>query len=208
MRLILCLFLAACASGPERQLERGTIARPPPAQARPGVGAPTYDPHVRPLPPQPQPKPERLLPPAREPGIWASNGPEWWTNREPTLLGVVLPYPPITAERDTWATRLCAARADAIREQIMRPDEASALTVKDRTCLAAKLYLFCVESMEANIAKDHASGDMKDHGLQAHLADVTAAAKRMKQMHCSEPEDPSLTGWLERFAKLWNRTQV
>lgn len=213
---LLCMWLvvlmAACASGPA-EYQRGTFA-PAPAPVRPGVGAPIYDPHVKPLPPQSQPKPMRVLPETpqtrREPGVWASSSgePAWWTKRDPVLLDTVLPYPTIEAERDTWTTRLCAARADAVREQVMRPEEERAMAAKDKACLAARLYVFCATAMEANIASDLKRGEMKDPELQAHLSDVSTAAKRMKEAACSEPADEGITRWLERFAARWDRTQV
>lgn len=68
----------ACSSSP-RQYERGTFTPPPPAQQRPGVGLPTFEPHTKTLPPEPQPKPTRLLPETPEtrrgPGFWASDAP-------------------------------------------------------------------------------------------------------------------------------------
>jgi hypothetical protein len=76
---VAALMLAAhlaCSSTGGATYERGTPTRPPPAQTRPGVGLPVYDPQSKPFPPQPNPKPKRLLPPSREPGIWASDAPD------------------------------------------------------------------------------------------------------------------------------------
>jgi hypothetical protein len=80
MKHLLSLILVlGCSSSAPSQYERGTLTGPPPAQQRPGVGLPTYDPHVAPRP-EPQPKPARLLPQTpetrRTDGIWASASPE------------------------------------------------------------------------------------------------------------------------------------
>ncbi len=159
MHRLLCLaVLMGCASTtPERsELHRGTFAPPPPAPARPGVGLPTYDPQVNPLPPQPNPKPARLLPQtpetARQPGIWATKSPEQeeyerWSadrEREPLVLGVHLRYPPGTIhEEESRPTNLCAAKIDRLLRVLMSPDQISKLNPKERTCLAYRMYGLC-----------------------------------------------------------------
>jgi hypothetical protein len=78
--VLLCLLCLGCASGAPTTYSKGTLRPPPPAPTRPGVGLPAYEPGVRPMPPQPNPAPRRVLPQTpetrKEPGLWASEAPE------------------------------------------------------------------------------------------------------------------------------------
>jgi hypothetical protein len=80
LAMVLSAALSGCISTPETPPEyHQGVYRPATPVLRPGVGAPTYDPHVAPQR-EPQPKPSRLLPETpetrRQPGIWASDAPE------------------------------------------------------------------------------------------------------------------------------------
>lgn len=139
--VLLVMALAACATAepPHDTLQKGTLTRPPPAQQRPGVGLPIPgQPRQRPDI-QPQPKPERYLPPTPGPGIWATNEP----TTEPRLLTHVLPIdaPPDDDEaREIPRTcaRLMQRAVDLWGREAMLTDN------RMKRCLAAELFRLCV----------------------------------------------------------------
>jgi hypothetical protein len=147
---LLALALGACApKSPE--YHRGTLVRPPPAQARPGVGAPTYDPQAKPLPPQPQPKPARVLPQtpttAREPGIWASDAA---SSSGVQVLGVPIPLTDEEHKSDPRSPhmRRCALELAIVANGIpgFLPGELDRLLGEDgRRCLAATVHAACMD---------------------------------------------------------------
>jgi hypothetical protein len=73
--LLLFLLIAGCAS-PGSELRRGTLAPPPPPPVRPGHGAPQVgQPGLQPQE-YPRSPHRRVLPPTREPGLWAGDEPQ------------------------------------------------------------------------------------------------------------------------------------
>lgn len=159
MRLTLfAVLLLSCAPSP-RQYERGAYAPHPPAQQRPGVGLPRYDPHAKPLPPQPQPKPKRYLPPEPDgkPGIWASDEPDSGADSQ-WILGV----PPLEPERSAEEPGYVAAMrncANMMRLEITRAhvdDILYSLPSTPRKCAAAHLYLACVTDDLRRLEQDRA----------------------------------------------------
>jgi hypothetical protein len=73
--LLLFLLIAGCAS-PERELRRGTMVTPPPPALRPGHGAPVVGQPGQGAPEYPRSPHRRVLPPSREPGLWAGDAPQ------------------------------------------------------------------------------------------------------------------------------------
>lgn len=154
-RTVLCLALlsvAACST-PPTTYERGTLTRPPPAQQRPGVGAPTYDPHAKPIPPQPQPVPARVLPQtpetARHPGLWSSEEPRaGLDDGSYTLLGVRLPTAPeATREVDRALTAICAHQMKQVISQGRFSRDVTSLPGAQARCIASKLYAHCADGL-------------------------------------------------------------
>jgi len=163
--LALLLSLAACTSGPS-EYHRGTFVPPPPAPARPGVGLPTYDPHARPFPPQPQPKPTRVLPETPEtrrgPGIWASDDttpPKPKGGKGPVLWDVELPMPPLVQSEDPLeqiAPALACTRAVKQRIETMGlREQVVSMEPHQRTCFLIRLYAFCLRDMSGNIKAEN-----------------------------------------------------
>jgi hypothetical protein len=73
--LLLFLLIAGCAS-PGQELRRNTLAPPPPPPLRPGHGAPQVgQPGLQPQE-YPRSPHRRILPPTREPGLWAGDEPQ------------------------------------------------------------------------------------------------------------------------------------
>lgn len=197
---LLALAIAACAPSPE--YHRGTLARPPPAQARPGVGAPTYDPHTKPLPPQPQPKPTRMLPPTREPGIWASNDPEQRHGGTPRLLEIDLPQIPNLRTDEIFEHALLTSgciqtindRLDFL--SLMAPS--LELLPEPRRCLAARLYDLCVRRKVDDAVRSRAGTDAV---LPRALARTAQDAAEFREKACGSkamPDADRITGAVER----------
>jgi hypothetical protein len=155
--IVLALALAACATGPERsEFHQGAMRPPPPPAFSPTtdaphtVGQPGHVPGVR-VAPQPQPKPKRLLPPTREPGIWATNAPDAPSLSDdgkpaPLILGERLPYTNLQDEpEERDHTRECAAKADRALRAELAPEQITGLTPEERACLAAKAATLCAK---------------------------------------------------------------
>jgi hypothetical protein len=139
-----------CAAGQPAEYQRGTFTPPPPAPLRPGVGAPVLGQPGQSQAVMPRSPHRRVLPPTREPGVWAGDQPraagfEDVKDVEPLILGVRLPYinePPLN-EEETWPVRWCAAAANTTLEVRADPSTISALTMAERECLAAMFYAAC-----------------------------------------------------------------
>jgi len=164
----------ACVTPPApTQYERGTFAPPPPAPVRPGVGLPKYDPHVKPLPPQPNPKPKRYLPPSREPGIWAGDGPKASADRppEPMIQGVSIPLPDDVEEKDLGHARRCEATVNEILSVRNRAlgKELADMFFDYRKCAAFRAWAYCMNITFGPVDKDQRSRDLAD-AIESALA--------------------------------------
>lgn len=148
MRYLCLLLLIACTT-PGPVYERGTPTARPVARVRPGVGAPIVGQHPAAIT-QHSPQPQRVLPPTREPGIWASTDP-LATMSATTLLDVPLPDPDDPEAKKI--RRFCArSMGFATKTGEFEPAVAQ-LSVPERRCLAARLYFRCVNELLADFEK-------------------------------------------------------
>jgi hypothetical protein len=156
MHYLLMLFLAACAAPQHRELRDG----PMPTRA-PVFVAPGYTPAGAGLPGEYMPGPpepaversphKRVLPPTKEPGIWAADRPaspptepDGW-RVDPVILGVLIPYPPrLMAEEHKEPMQRCGYMSQRAITSVATTAQLAALSLDERRCLAAKLYLFCM----------------------------------------------------------------
>ena len=164
-RLLPLLLLAACATQQPAEYKRGTYRPAPP------TFSPTQDaPHTVGQPghvAQPQAYPrsphKRPLPPTKEPGLWAGAKPKASASKEPTLLGVRLPYPKqASTDADKYPVQRCAETMGAAIAHLAAT--ASLLKLPPnahRPCAAAVLLLQCLrEDSEAALrAKRKGRGD-------------------------------------------------
>ena len=218
--LCLAVILAGCASGPPERSEyhRGTFTPPPPAPVRPGVGLPTYDPHVKPLPPQPQPKPGRLLPETprtrREPGIWASDAP-------PTATVLVLGLPvPLTddesrADPRSAHLRRCAAELVTLTAQMpgYRVEDLDAvLGARSRRCLAARAMVACMDHRYRKALDERArmtgAAFKASAGPVNTFAGATAEARRLERGMCHDDDMHQMTfsSTVKELVDAWQST--
>jgi hypothetical protein len=211
--------LAGCASGPPSEYHRGTFTPPPPAAVRPGVGAPVLgQPGMGPesLPRSPH---HRVLPPTREPGLWAGDRPRAvaeeppdWRTREPSVLGIAIPEKEGMGPDDIVILKRCAAATDSALTAVLAPAAISGLTPVERQCLAQIAHGNCVDlerlrQFKARTGKDKGRMDIVTKALFARLdmemselatqacprggfTDAVAKAARMADM-----ELPNHTWW-------------
>jgi hypothetical protein len=112
------------------------------------IGQPGYGPGAR-VVPQPNPRPTRLLPPTREPGIWATSEPDATRPNDdgkpaPLVLEVRLPYEDFQYNpKDREHVRDCAKKGDEALRAVLTPAQISDLTKTERECLAMAMYALC-----------------------------------------------------------------
>lgn len=195
----------ACAT--PTTYERGTYTRPPPAEARPGVGLPRYEPEARPLSPQPNPRPKRLLPPQRGPGIWASDEPDPG-NVEPRLFGVPLPVPEASPNpQDKSIAAYCAVGMETAAVASGVPVNVFRLDTGARHCLASKLYRACVETMLSRAESWKASGKAYNADMLKRYRAVVQTALAFMAGACTEAQNnnPALDEWATAIYTSWLR---
>jgi hypothetical protein len=145
----------------------------------PGYGVP-------PSSPAPRGTDRRVLPPTREPGIWASDrplGPDGYPL--PVILGYELPIPPdavtpIEREAPSMCARMMTDAAKAIH-----PDRLKAIRPDALKCLAARLYDVCASHTHQEMLRAEREFRLVDHAMaqafkktavtaRAHLASTCA----------------------------------
>jgi hypothetical protein len=185
MRLpLLLLALAACA-GPNSpsQLHKGTVTAPPPPQLRPGHGAPVVGQpgHERPrLPPSPH---KRVLPPSREPGIWASGASSGAP--APTILSVPLTLPDGKTQEDWAPTISCAQRMSLAATRALGAG-AEARLGRARACVAAMAQRECLRRVEERLRERATEqGRSVDVDTVRRLRNAIGAANKDVATHCA-----------------------
>jgi hypothetical protein len=139
-----------CATTTERgDLHRGPMVRTAPPRQKPatiattGAGLPEYwgTPSSRPQQHgEPGPKPSRVLPATREPGLWASKAPD--TDPTIVLLGVHM-WAPDADEDVALAYHRCANAANNAKSIETLPKSQSI-----RACLAPLIIYKCIQALE------------------------------------------------------------
>lgn len=146
-RLLPLLFLA-CASTSPTEYERGTY-RPAPPAFNPTQDAPhtTGQPgHLRTPQEYPRSPHTRVLPPSREPGLWAGDSPRASNDVavKPSLLGVTLPGIPLSRTQvDNGPALVCAQTWGLAIPRSGLSDKVNALDAPTRQCMVAQMLQFC-----------------------------------------------------------------
>lgn len=147
----LCLLLASgCRSSSPTEYQRGTFAPPPPATARPGVGAPVVGQPEQVRPEYPRSPHKRYLPPEPDGkmGLWASDEPEAALKFKPGPvlyeIPLAVPADPPNPEVSWTAARQCS---DYMKSAVKKMN-AERIVSKDmlkvnRRCFLARLYTEC-----------------------------------------------------------------
>jgi hypothetical protein len=179
LRALPALLLVACAGPSGSTLERGTMTRPPPAQHRPGVGAPMLGQpgSASAVPRSPH---KRVLPRSEGPGIWAGDE----SAPEPALLGVGIPLPKDTLELIPvnqclgWAQRTLAAEP-ASRDTLAGASE------NRRKCIADNIMAQCLLELVSQGEQAQSRGErLHEEGFRA-LKSVHDLAQRRAKRSCS-----------------------
>jgi hypothetical protein len=111
--LLLLLLVAGCAS-PGHELQRGSAVAPPPV--RPGYGAPVVGQPGQQAPAFPRSPHRRVLPPSREPGLWAGDALQASRSEPqggPELAKATLSQEALGAEDEAAREKEDSAEADA-----------------------------------------------------------------------------------------------
>jgi hypothetical protein len=149
--LLPLLLIAGCAS-PGRELQRGSAVAPPPPPVRPGHGAPVVGQPGQQSPELPRSPHHRVLPPSREPGLWAGDEPRAGRSgpqAEPVLLGVTLPGLPITdTEKDVGPARACVAMWNDALPGTRLAAKVNALRPAEKQCMVALMFRDCARVIE------------------------------------------------------------
>lgn len=152
--LIAFLFLTACASQePERrEFHDGPMVRPAPAFVTPGAtpagaGLPEYVPGT--AAPVSRGTDRRVLPPTREPGVWASDKPKISGEiATPVMLGINIPIPvDDNGKPDYLFANQCAEATDTMFKESTLKAPAQRLRYEERECLTARIYDMCIGYM-------------------------------------------------------------
>lgn len=208
IRLIaLALALAACAS-PPTTYERGTL-RPLPSRPQPKVG-PTYDPHVAPLPPQPQPPPVRVLPQTpdtrREPGIWAAV--EGSGDGKPYVCGVEIPMSPLDPYEDllTQVAPMVKCSQSLVRriDILGLKERIEAIPMPARTCLIAALYHFCNQREMGKEGKEQIAKGSGAAALSPHLVRNVQLAENFYIKACASDRSPEGDAIEDLLKRRWD----
>lgn len=202
MRYVLLILLASCASG-SSEFHRGTMVAPPPAPARPGVGAPIRgqpgEPHAYPRSPYirtlPQ-TPETM----RQPGIWASDAPsEGRPVVLPQVYGVDMPMPDGAKEvRDIAHLKMCANMLPPTMKRSGVGDPRW-LTAGEARCVVAGYLWQCMEFMKDTYLREW----MRQADRNALEGEIQAAREFFKRS-CAGDGDTERARGLYLMRPKWD----
>lgn len=189
------LFLVSCTAPSGREYHDGPVVERAPVFVTPGhtpagAGLPEYMP-VYETPTIERGRDRRVLPPTREPGIWASDEPRAGDTEpvpaDPILFGVRLPFAP-EAQTDLGRlpTRLCAFNMGRALSASSDFAQARRLNDFEKACLAAKLYAFCAATNLSDY-KGHVKETGKmDEVVLNRLRNVDRIAKQFETTKCEK----------------------
>jgi hypothetical protein len=177
--ILLCVAAIGCGHTSGGAYNQGVPVTPrapvfSPAQDAPHtIGMPGTQP--RRVSVEPNPKPTRVLPQTpetmRQPGIWASETPEF-PHDSPNLrlLGFVMPAPDdIGTMDDLHAPMLCASPMDVATRAVDSGGLIGSLSPRERACLAAQLFTACLAQLGKGLEIAKAKGAGHDDRLLAHV---------------------------------------
>lgn len=139
---MLAVFLAGCAAN------QSAFPIPPvfsPAEDAPyNVGHPGFVGEPEKVP---RGTDRRVLPPTREPGIWASDGDLAKVIPTPVMLGFNVPVPVEDGKPDYLLANACAKKIDEMFQEPALKAPTKQLSDEERECLVAQFYEMCVGTM-------------------------------------------------------------
>jgi hypothetical protein len=215
MRYLILLLLASCSTHPHPDYHRGAGVRPAPAPVRPGVGAPVLGQPGYIGPEVPRAPHGRVLPPTRDPGLWAvaqpaMAAPNPWDDSDPILIGVHLPEPD---ENESLAPLMmtqrkrCAYLGNTLFTMKMSPEDLVGASRDVRACLAAQAWYLCalsdLEDLKGPQWRGMKTKSSIEKALRKNLADADGFAKA----RCTDDVRQShwLADWITMFGREWAR---
>lgn len=209
MRLFLLVLFTGCATTPTVYGQGMPIAPSAPAfnpawDAPRTVGQPGYAGPMESLPRSPH---QRVLPPKKEPGLWAGDQPQSviqpWKDREPIVIGTVFPDPDDPLLR--LQLRKCAYLADSVFTIKMRVEDLVAAPSDVRACLAALAYKHCAASDVADVEQIRESNVTPLMWRTIH--ETLKNADRAVGSACRDGRDthPWVARWMGVLVREWPR---
>lgn len=174
--VLLCVLCLGCASGAPTTYNQAAFRPAPPVfvpsqDAPHTIGQPG---HLAPASPKyPKSPHKRPLPPTREPGIWAGDGPKAVATRppEPMIQGVAIPLPDDVDEKDLGHARKCEATVNeilSVRDRALGKELAD-MFFDYRKCAAFRAWAYCMNIHFGPEPKDQRSRDLAD-AIESALA--------------------------------------
>jgi hypothetical protein len=196
-----------CAAGSHgAEYRQAAYTPPPPAPLRPGVGAPVVGQpgHVREDVPRSPHK--RVLPPTREPGVWAGDQSPRPVAGEPwqMVLDIELPLPTVfETPEDLMPVSIC--RTDILKrlDALALMDAAKALGYPERRCLVARLYSFCADRAAAQLTEREVRGEAYIPIVKRRLGNVQDVAQRFKADACPFSSNPRINRIALPIERQW-----
>lgn len=204
--LWLLVFLVACAAPSSTEYRRGVLA-PPPAPARPGVGAPVVGQPGR-APAAPQSPYTRVLPETpetmRRPGIWATSSPPD-DGEFVLILGV--PFPPATVNSEArTAARYCSETINRSALAVGRASFPPSLTTAMRRCAAARMAWQCADQHAENWTAMRKRAAKVNLAMESAWAATRDVALEMLKRECKGVPVKPVDEWVMPIAKEWVKT--
>lgn len=169
MRFLLLLLLTSCVQGVPMPPRAPSFS--PTLDAPITVGQPVYPGSPEELP---RGTDRRVLPPNREPGIWASD-------REPKVPDTILGLPPVlpsSLSADVaGALMTCHARIAGALAKSDKREQAEQLTLGERRCLLPRLLVQCLEELQQEALTRYA---------RASAAEAQQTALGERRLHCGD----------------------
>lgn len=152
---------------------------------------------------------KRILPTAREPGLWsgdsprANSEPAGWRTRLPMVMNIHLPS---SAQEEDDLVRACAVIADMALKTMLTEEAFYRANLNEQTCLVAKLYRHCANVDEIKVTLIKYWGREVPAKLAAAVARKARDAESWKRDACTER---GLSPWVERWVdKIQGRWRI
>jgi hypothetical protein len=209
---LLCLMGCASPSPPVHELRDGPMpaVRPvftPPGYAPAGAGLPEYMPG-QPNPTVPRGTDTRVLPPTREPGLWAGDAPVASSAPEKPVCWDMSPDLPdaLLADRAGGSiAHLCAAGLDNFGRRSSFWGAIQKLSPEARRCLMVRLFGQC--TVGASITMKHWQYQIDPEPFEDALTNLTNASKQDVNRSCKGPAFSQSDPLFKAMNAPWEKTE-
>jgi hypothetical protein len=191
-RILLLLLVAGCAT-PGRDLHRGAAVAPRPPPVLPGHGAPVVGQPGQGAPEYPRSPHRRILPPSREPGLWAGDAPQ-------ASRSGPQGEPELTKAAPQREALRAADEAEAKDEESARVEASAEASGEPPNCDGQNHHV-----ISRPIAKKLEDHEIL-HGLYEPRDERLVAKAKDKASHCGYQEwhrevDEEVIDWLSQYSR-------